>query len=317
MQLSRLLLARRHPTSLTNIQAELGCSERTALRLLARLRDTFRVPVAYDRAARGWSVQRGSDAHELPGLWFTPAELYAFMVSQQLLTELQPGVFDEHLKPIRQRLETLLTQASGGRPDLARRVRIIPFAARTIDANHFRVVASALLDRKQLSVVYRGRSRDDTTQRTLSPQRLVYYRSNWYLDAWCHLRKNLRSFSLDRLHPTAIVNDPARDIPDAQLDRHFASSYGIFAGTPKATAVLHFTPTAARWVADEQWHPQQQSKVLPDGGFELRIPYSDPRELAQDILRFGPEVKVTSPKSLRTHIADLAERAARQYRNEK
>lgn len=259
MQLSRILLARRHPVSLTNIQAELGCSERTALRLLARLRDTFRVPVAYDRAARGWSVQRGSDAHELPGLWFTPAELYAFMVSQQLLTELQPGVFDEHLNPIRQRIETLLKQASGGCPDLARRVRILPVAARAIDANHIRVVASALLERKQLRVGYRGRSRNETTQRTLSPQPLVYYRSNWYLDALCPLRKSLRSpwmakvrkaqeqyfrrsFSLDRLHTTAMVNEPAREIPDAQLDRHFSAGYGIFARQPKATARLRFSP---------------------------------------------------------------------------
>lgn len=37
-------------------------------------------------------------------------------------------------------------------------------------------------------------------------------------------------------------------------------------------AVLRFTPQRARWVAEEQWHPQQQGRMLEDGSYELRIP---------------------------------------------
>jgi len=315
MQLERLLRSLRRPIALTAIREKLGCSERTARRLLYELRDHINAPVEYDHKQRGWMLRKDSgSAHQLPGLWFSSEELYAFMVSQRLLADLQPGVFDEHLAPIRERMEALLKHAAPGRPDLARRVRILQMAARPVNVEHFRKIATALLDRKQLRVLYHGRARDKTTERTVSPQRLVYYRSNWYLDAWCHLREDLRSFSLDRLHPVLITDEPARDIADAQLDRHFTSSYGIFAGTPKATAVLRFTPSAARWVADEHWHPQQQGKVLPSGTYELRVPYSDPRELARDILQHGPEVEVIGPKSLRAHIADLAARTAKQYR---
>ena len=314
MQLHRLLRNRRVPIALTEIREKLGCSERTARRLLEDLRDRINAPVEYDHKQRGWIYRNDSgNAHELPGLWFSDAELYAFMVSQRLLADLQPGVFDEHLAPIRERIEALLKHAASGRPDLARRVRILQMAARPVNVEHFRTIATALLDRKQLRVLYHGRERDETTERTVSPQRLVYYRSNWYLDAWCHLRKDLRSFSLDRLHPVMIEDQPARDLDDAQLNRHFTSSYGIFAGTPKATAVLRFSPSAARWVADEHWHPQQQGKVLPSGTYELRVPYSDVRELARDILQHGPEVEVIAPKALRAHIAELAAQTAAQY----
>lgn len=318
MQLHRLLLNRRVPIALTAIREKLGCSERTARRLLEDLRDRINAPVEYDQKQRGWIYRNNSGSvHELPGLWFSDAELYAFMVSQRLLADLQPGAFDEHLAPIRERMEALLKHAAAGRPDLARRVRILQMAARPVNVEHFRKIATALLDRKQLRVLYHGRERDETTERTVSPQRLVYYRSNWYLDAWCHLREDLRSFSLDRLHPVLIAAEPAHEIADVQLDNHFTSSYGIFAGTPKATAVLRFTPSAARWVADEHWHPQQQGKVLPSGTYELRVPYSDPRELARDILQHGPEVEVIAPKVLRAHIAELAMRTAAQYRKEK
>jgi hypothetical protein len=61
-------------------------------------------------------------------------------------------------------------------------------------------------------------------------------------------------------------------MPQTELDAHFAASYGIFAGAASQTAVLRFTAERARWVADEQWHPQQQGGFLADGRFELRIP---------------------------------------------
>jgi predicted DNA-binding transcriptional regulator YafY len=313
-RLGQLLRSHRRPIPLTTIQRELECSERTARRLLDDLRDRFNAPVEYDRARRGWIIRAESGyARELPGLWFTADEIYAFMVSQRLLHDLQPGAFDEYLAPIRDRFEALLGQNSTGRPDLARRVRIVPIAGRQVNLEHFRKIATALLDRKRLRILYHGRARDETTERDVSPQRLVYYRSNWYLDAWCHLRRGLRSFSLDRLHPVLIAEEPVREVSDARLDRHFSSSYGIFAGAPKATAILRFTPSAARWVADEQWHPQQRGRVLNDGSYELRVPYSDTRELARDILQHGPEVEVIAPKSLRAHIAARVAHTAKIY----
>lgn len=188
-------------------------------------------------------------------------------------------------------------------------------AARPSDLEVFRTLATAVLERKQLRLLYHGRARDETTERTVSPQRLVYYRSNWYLDTWCHLRKGFRHFAIDRLHPIAIIDDPAREFTDAELDKHFAGAYGIFAGVPTATSVLRFKPSAARWVADEQWHPEQESTVLADGGFELKVPYSRPEELVMDILKYGAEVEVISPPALREQVAQALKAAAKQYRS--
>lgn len=102
-------------------------------------------------------------------------------------------------------------------------------------------------------------------------------------------------------------------MPEKQLDAHYASSYGIFAGKPKHTAVLRFTPERARWVADEHWHPQQQSLVLADGSYELRIPYSDSRELIMDILKHGAEVEVTKPEELRREVLEHLRKAGAKY----
>lgn len=211
----------------------------------------------------------------------------------------------------------LLATSSGGLPvdtNASKRLRILQVGVRPVNTDQLKIITQALLQRKQLRVLYHGRNRDETTERTISPQRLVCYRGNWYLDTWCHLREGLRHFALERLHVIAVLDATANDIPDADLDSYFASAYGIFSGEAAATAVLKFSPSVARWVADEQWHPQQQSSVLRDGSFELRFPYGDERELVMDILRYGPEVEVLAPDNLRHRIAQLAARTASLYR---
>ena len=77
-------------------------------------------------------------------------------------------------------------------------------------------MGSALLRRKRLRVTYFARSTGETTERELSPQRLVYYRENWYLDAWCHLREGLRNFAIDSMHEVDLVDTRARDVARKQ-----------------------------------------------------------------------------------------------------
>ena len=314
-RLHRLFRSKRFPIPLASIREELGCSERTARRVIAELRDELQAPIEYERERNGYRYAGSErDSFELPGTWFSAAELYALLTSHQLLDALQPGLFVPYIAPIRDRLQALLTHRNAGHADFARRIRLLQMAARPSDLGVFRTLASAVLERKRLRLLYHGRARDKTTERTVSPLRLVYYRSNWYLDSWCHLRKDFRHFSIDRLHPVAVLDEPAREFSDVTLDEHFASAYGIFAGAPTATAVLRFTSSAARWVADEQWHPQQEGQVLPDGGYELKVPYRQSQELVMDILKYGPEVEVLDPPELREQVAAALEAAAAKYR---
>ncbi len=198
--------------------------------------------------------------------------------------------------------------------ELVKRVRILDTGARPVDGRQFQQLLAGLLQRRQVRILYHGRSRDETSERVVSPQRLVRYRGNWYLDTWCHWREDLRHFALDRVHPVEILADAARDVAEADLDQHFATAYGIFSGAAKSTAVLRFSPDAARWIADETWHPQQSKTILADGSVELRIPYGDNRELTMDILRYGPDCEVMAPPGLRDRVAQLAARTATMYR---
>jgi predicted DNA-binding transcriptional regulator YafY len=189
------------------------------------------------------------------------------------------------------------------RAEVARRVRLLPSGVRSPAARTFALVARALIERRRLRFGYRGRTQaapeERTAMRLVSPLRLSWYRSNWYLGAWCHGADAFRLFAVERIRGPRIEDAPALELPDPELDALHAEGYGIFAGPALATATVRFGPRCARWVAEETWHPNQEGRRLPDGGYELRIPYSHPQELLMDLLRYGPEAQILAPAELR------------------
>lgn len=172
---------------------------------------------------------------------------------------------------------------------------------------------AALRSRRRLEFVYRRRSRDEEKSRSASPPRLTFYRSNWNLAAWCHERKELRVFSVDRIAKPRCLTETGYDPPAEHVSAELDSSYGIFTGKADKVAVLRFNELAARWVAEEEWHPGVRSEPQSDGGVILRIPYKHETELVMDILRHGPNVEVLGPIALRHSVCDALTMAAAQY----
>ncbi|MDR3393414.1 MAG: WYL domain-containing protein [Parasulfuritortus sp.] len=311
-KLHQILAGRRYPIPRSQLETELECSRATLTRILDEMRTFFDAPIEFDKEAGGYTYSR--DAYELPGLWFTPSELLALSAAQKLLAEAQPGLLEGQLAPLKNRIDKLLGQEHLGSGELANRLRILRMAARQPATHIFQTVAGATAQRQRLAIEYHGRERDAVTQRTVSPQRLVHYRDNWYLDAWCHDRDALRNFALDRIRSAKALGQPTRDIPDAEIDTHYTATYGLFGGPARHSAILRFTPERARWIADERWHPDQQDRWLDDGRFERTLPYADPRELILDIQKYGPDVEVVAPPELREEIAQRLAAAAVQYK---
>src|SRR3990167_2892129 len=242
-QLHGLLRGRRTVASLALIIEHLECSRATACRVIREMRDYLQAPIDYDREYKGYRY--GNDRYELPGLWFSSEEILALLTMQKLLAEVGAGLLDAQLNPLRQRIEKLLESEHLGGGETYR-IRLLPIAARIPDSTQFQTVAGALLQRRQLEIAYYARGNNAEAVRIVSPQRLAHYRDNWYLDAWCHQRNALRSFALDRIRQARALDTTADNIPEPELDVHFADGYGIFAGAAKHTAILRFTPERAR-----------------------------------------------------------------------
>jgi predicted DNA-binding transcriptional regulator YafY len=308
-RLKELLLAR-PGIDMQGLMAAMEVAKATVKRDIEALRDRFDTPIVYDRFSGGYRIEvftkdasrRPVKSAELPGLWFSADEAYALLTAQQLLTTLEPSLLGPKLKPLTEKLNRLLESSGHPADAIASRIKVSQSGKRKLGIEAFQVVARATLGQKRLAMMHFNRERGDHTQREVSPQRLVHYRNNWYLDAWCHMRNELRSFAVDAMTDCKMLDTDTHEVPLAEIENTLGAGYGIFGGKPTAWATLKFTPARARWISKEVWHPLQKAHSEPDGSFVLQIPYSDDRELMGDILRFGADVEVLEPKELRSAL---------------
>jgi len=302
--------------SFARLMESLGVSRAQLKRDLSYMRDRFNAPIEYDRDQNGYRFGKppAGPRYALPGLWFSADEIRALLTMQHLLENLQPGLLTPHVKPLLSRFSAILGSGDHSHEEVGRRVRVLHQAAREMKHERFAVAAQATLNRRRLKIRHYNRMEDRETERVISPQRLVHYRDNWYVDAYCHLREDLRSFAVDAIRAAEPVDERAKEIPKAELDEYLKSGYGIFAGRKVAWATLRFTPLAARWVAAQTWHSKQKARFEDDGSYVLEIPYSDDRELTMDILKYGPDVEVLGPAALRKRVAEQLKGAVKRYR---
>lgn len=205
-QLHRLFSNRRRPIPYTKIAENLDCSERTARRLVVQLRDIHLAPLEYDKQTKGWYYNNDKKI-ELPGIWLTGDELHSLSMLLDILGQFGSKSLSSELQPVKQTIYKLLKSRGIDPATFATHIKVLPIGNRQLVGNIFNRVSEALLHKKRLTIQYKS-YKHQLTERTLSPQNLIYYRDNWYLDAWCHLRKDLRTFSISRIVSAEILKKP-------------------------------------------------------------------------------------------------------------
>lgn len=146
--LHQILKQAHHPVSSQRLQEELECSPATLRRTVQQMRDHLGAPIESSRANGGgyWYAADKRDRFDLPGLWFSPGELYALVASLELLRQQQPGLLAQRLEPLRGRIEQLLSNATPGASPGLQRIRVLSPAVRHPDTHTFRSVATAVLN---------------------------------------------------------------------------------------------------------------------------------------------------------------------------
>ena len=301
-----------------DLQDELEVSRATLKRDLEYMRNRLNAPIIWDRDAGGYRFDKVSPniggQYELPGLWFNSSEVHALLTMQHLLANVDPGgILTPHIQPLMARLNALLGTADNTAEEIRKRILIVGQGKRQMKIEHFERVGSALLRRKRMVITYFARGKGETTEREVSPQRLVHYRENWYLDAWCHMREGLRNFAVDSISRVEVLERKAKDVSRTSMDQELGPGYGIFTGQDVQHAKLRFNPERARWVAYEQWHPNQKGMLEKDGSYVLDLPYADDRELIMDILKYGADVEVLGPAALKKRVRNEVGKMALQH----
>ncbi|MEQ3694738.1 MAG: WYL domain-containing protein [Thalassolituus sp.] len=293
-------LFKKHPEGLNlmTLAAELAASPSVVKEALQQLTEQYQAPLSYNSDTRLYAYfTEALEAFELPGVSLSATELRGMVAVVNLLNDLNPGHSSDELNQLQRQIETLVVTHGLTIDDLGQRIRLLSPTKRQINNYIYQQVSDALFTRKQLNLHYVA-SDQSISERAVSPQTLVHYRDQWYLDAWCHKRQQLRTFMLSRINSAYQLNDAAREFSREELEQHFHSNYGIFSGGETQIAELRFMPGAAHLVAQQQWHPDAKGQWHGDE-YHLNLPYNDDRELLRDLLSYAPHVIINDPEELK------------------
>jgi predicted DNA-binding transcriptional regulator YafY len=319
-QIVNLLEHSRYPVGIERFLNELEISRATFKRDLAYLRDLLGIPVEWQAGETG---QRGyvlggaepfpDTAGSIQGLWFNESGIHALLTMYELASNMAPGLLSGQSTGLIARIKHLLAHADDDPEDVMARIRIMHSASFRTQSPWFQTVARATLRQRKLEIDYFTRSKGTSSLRTVSPKRLLHYRENWYLLAWCHRSDALRLFALDATSSVEMLPEPAKRVSKKAVDEFVGSGFGIFGGKAKHRAKLRFSKERSRWIKDEVWH-RDQARQWDGEHLLLEVPYSHEAEILMEILRHGPDVEVVGPAPLRKLVADKLAEAADRYR---
>lgn len=314
--LQRELLKHKNGCTLEYLMEKLGnCDRSTVYRTKDLAELIFGVDIIRDIQTKKFRFDFcNGELTELPGLWFKKSELEALICIQNAMAGLQKGYMDDLFSPFMQRFEPLLKAQGVDITAWQERYKILSIFTRNVDTMIFETIADAVIHGKKVQISYRKLGQRESVDRNISPQTLIRYRDNWYVDAWCHLREDLRTFSLNRILFAKKLKESACTISREQLDTHYGASFGIFSGPVKNNAEILFTGTAAYEVSQECWHQNQIGSWNEDKNeYLLKIPYGDTTELLMDILKWGDMAEVIKPDSLRQKTRMILNNCIRKY----
>jgi predicted DNA-binding transcriptional regulator YafY len=297
------LLAARGGHTVEELQRETGCSRRTVWRDL-RVLQAAGFPLTCERDGRASRYGLIEGARSLPPIPFTLPELMALHLGRDLLAPLLGTPADEAIRSVLDKIAATLNPAAKAFLDRLSQM----LSARTVHAKRhhgslttFQTLQEGIRARRTIEGEYHSLGRDALTRRRLDPLHLWLQQGGIYLAAYCHLRKDVRTFALERFRQARPTADTFEPPPGFHLEAYLRGSFGLFRGRP-VRVVLRFSRAVARFVAEREWHPSQVLAPLLTGELELTLTAPICPELRRWVLGYGKEVEVVEPKALHDSI---------------
>jgi predicted DNA-binding transcriptional regulator YafY len=306
MKVHQAILGGKYPNA-SSLARELEVSTKSVHRDLEFMRDRLGLPLAYD--GQRWGYYYTEPVSAFPSLQISEGELFALLVAEKAVQQYRGSAFE---KP----LVSAFNKMAASLPDtisfnLAAWEQTISFrltAEPIFDLNIFNTLAAATTRRRQLEITYRKPGVSQSEQRVIDPYHLANINGDWFLFAYDHLRKDVRTFAPSRVK-AAKYTGKAFDRPRKfSAETLLRDSFAVRSGADTHNVVIRFDKTAADYVREKRWHASQRLKELRDGSVELHMKVSSLAEVERWVLAWGGKAVVLRPQEL-IHSVQTSARA--------
>jgi predicted DNA-binding transcriptional regulator YafY len=294
----------------TWLATELEVSTKSIHRDLEFMRDRLRLPLEFSRAHLGYYYTEAVEA--FPTVQITEGELFALLVAEKALQQYRGTSFEKPLLSAIHKMEQSLPDTIS--LDLADVERTISFRTRAeplLDLQVFEELAKATAARQQLELTYRKPGLQPAEQRRVDPYHLANINGEWFLFAYDHLRKDIRTFVPARIKAIRQTGKTFAQRRKFSLENRLRDSFGVLSGRGEFEVVIRFNAEVGDYIREKKWHDSQQLRELKGGGLELQLKLSSLPEVERWILSWGGNAVVLRPPELTESVRRAAEKILR------
>jgi len=289
------VIAQKKYPSAGSLAENLGVNERTIYRDLFVINLVDQVD--YDPERKGYAFTHG-DSIKKPLL--SDEELMTLFTAGEAVSHLGTPFRENFQRLVEKMVASAAKAPSKGKPPII--IKVPDTARGVIIDRSIKVIAACLRDKRSVDLTYKAHGAKEVTKRTVDPYGLIFHEGIWILIGLCHLRKEIRSFALDRIQDCKeryLYFEPRSDF---NLEEYLAKSWGVIDGE-EVTVVVRFKPEVAEYITrKDKWHTSEVRKMLPDGGVELTFTVAGIYEIKKWIYSWIPNIEVIKPKILRDLI---------------
>ena len=309
LRIHQLLQAGEFPNA-TTISRAIEVSSKTIQRDLEFMRERLNLPLVFDPVRHGYRYT--AEVSAFPTLQITEGEILALVVAEKALQQYRGTSFEKPLLSAIRKIEQALPDTvSLSLADLDRTISFRMRAEPVLDLGVFDALARAVARRQQLELHYRKPGHAAEARR-VDPYHLANINGEWYLFAFDHARKDLRTFVPSRIQSLKPTGKTFAQPQKFSLEQRLRDSFGVHAGSEKHDVVIHFNPRAADYIREKKWHPSQVLRPLKDGGAELKMTLSSLAEVQRWVLSWAGDARVLKPRELAESVRAAARKMADQ-----
>ena len=284
-------------------------SPKTVKRDIAFLKDTLGAPIVYDSSERGYCLLDHS--WTFPYLWLQGDDLFAALFSERVSQHLVPP-------PLQHQIDSLMAvQLAAGEPadispELFNSLVVATHGHVAVEDDVFEAVTTAWRTERRLRIAYSRPDQEECISRDVDVHALFLSDGAWYVRAYCHLRKGLRSLALHRIDSAELLSERfmRRDSVAESMRSGQVFDYELV-----TEVEVDCTAEKAPIISERDWFPGQQIKHRGDhGGIRLRFPEVPRPSFVIWVLSYYGHLEVIQPEDLRDEVRDAAMQIAEVHR---
>jgi proteasome accessory factor B len=296
LRIHQALQSGKFPNAST-LAREIEVATKTIHRDLEFMRDRLNLPVEFDAGRNGY-FYRG-EVSAFPTMQITEGEIFALVVAEKALQQYRGTSFEKPLLSAIKKMEQALPDTiSLNLADIGRTISFRTRAEPILNLEIFDALAKAVAQRRQLELHYRKPGQRQTEPRLVDPYHLANINGEWYLFAFDHARKDIRTFVPARIQSVKPTGKTFARTEKFSLEKRLRDSFGVHSGEGTFEVVIRFNARAADYIREKKWHESQQLRDLKGGGAELKMKLSSLAEVQRWVLSWGGDAKVLKPKEL-------------------